>query len=134
MRISLAFGVCAAVLLAGAAFSQELNVGAISEPYAWLDKQGPEAGPRLHVIGLVTVRNACFEAVASYAGETKSIPSTLLIRVDIVAKDGVMCTQVEGQERNVEFRYDDPSYAGSADTVQISTETDKKEVKIEIVQ
>jgi hypothetical protein len=130
MRKSLYLAATLSIVFSGPTFAQDLKVGTISELSAWTDHQGLDPGPRLHVLGLVVVKNACFEASTLYAGETKSIPSTLLLKVEIRAKEGILCPAVEGQERNIEFRYDDPAFVGNAADVSVSSETDEKKVEI----
>jgi hypothetical protein len=103
----------AAFVSSSAALAQDRKVGTISDLKAWKNLQGPDR-PSLHVIGRITAMNACFDSATSFAGLSKSNPPIYIIKVDLVPRHGMFCIQVEGQERDIDFRYDDPNYTEQA--------------------
>lgn len=119
------FAVAAALIMLPAIAEDGPAVGRLSELSAWHDKM-PGSEPSLHLVGKITAPTPCHDAVTELAGEAEG---TLRVAVTLVEKEG-FCTE---NLADLEFRYDQPGYSGSATSVEISSASDTQTVPIETV-
>jgi hypothetical protein len=116
----------------GVIVAQGMKVGELKDLYAWVNKM-PPGPPSIIAIGRITAPTPCYDALADYAGDSKSNPPIYRVKVTLHLQQppGVMCIQ---RLTDIQFRYRQPNYVGNHEKMEIFSDQDSKTIPIESVQ
>jgi hypothetical protein len=109
--------------------SAQGKVGELKDLGAWVN-QMPPGPPSINAIGKITAPTPCYEALADYAGDSKSNPPIYRVKVTLQLQQppGVFCIQ---RLTDIQFRYRQPNYVGTHQMMEIFSDQDSKTIPIE---
>ena len=96
------------------------DVGDLTDVAAWVNTMSISGSHTLIIVGEITAPTPCHTATTQFAGLEKSNPPVYLVDVDLVPPpEGTICLEVL---TDIEFRYEQPNYAETAEEAKVSSD------------